>query len=166
MGGTLARYGQGGGTPARSRWGIPQLGPGRGYPRVPLGQGWGTPHLDLDLGWGTPPPLLVRTTEGVLDTRRAVCLLRSHSRIYELTMWIHCLGVGIDIGVGQCSELLHISIEAVRTQTLSVVPHSTHNHFWGFNIEWSLAGEILVTCLQLSILTTCNGHQTLKLKTF
>ena len=90
------------GTKARSRQRVPRPGPGEvPWPgpdaRVPLHQGWGTPIwtwdgvgpgpgmwylpcLDLDLGWGTPSP--VRTTEGVLATRRTVCLLRSGRRTF------------------------------------------------------------------------------------
>ena len=77
----------------------PPSGPGMGYPPIwtwddpppiwtwdgvppPSGPEMGfTPHLDLDLGWGYPPSP-VRTTEGVLATRRAVCLLRSRRRTF------------------------------------------------------------------------------------
>ena len=83
-GGTLARSRWGQGTPG---WDTPtrdasHLGPERGYP------GTGYPHLARDgvpslsgpgPGMGNPPPpppTKVRTTEGVLTTRQAVCLLR------------------------------------------------------------------------------------------
>ena len=82
-----------GGTPARSRWkgyscqvqrrGVPQPGLTRGYPcwvgtppRVPPCQTW--------LG-GTPMggyPTSYRITDGVLDTPRSVCLLRSRRRTF------------------------------------------------------------------------------------
>ena len=68
-------------------WGVPpQPGQDGGYPaggypcRVPLQgtpparSGWGVPC------WGGGYP--VRTTEGVLTTRRAVCLLRSRRRTF------------------------------------------------------------------------------------
>ena len=46
-------------------------------------QEWATPLRDRVLpgqGWGTPPR--DRTADGVLDTRRAVCLLRSRRRTF------------------------------------------------------------------------------------
>ena len=80
--------------------GYPHLDLDGGYPGIhpPSGPGWGTPHLDLDLGWGTPPPHLhlnlgwstpIRTTEGVLVTRRMVCLLRSRRRTFllQISIW-------------------------------------------------------------------------------
>ena len=107
---------QGGDTPARSRWGVPQPGPDRGvrrpgpdegYPsQVQLGEypqpspdGGGVPQPGLDRGvpWpgpdggtqgGVPP---VRTTEGVLAMRRAVRLLRLRRRTVLFQMFIcHC----------------------------------------------------------------------------
>ena len=91
IGGTLARSGwrgypsqvRMGGTLARSGWGVPQPGQDRGVPR---------PGMDCPLsrdgvhpcpGMGyppPPPPTRDRTADGVLDTRRAVCLLRSRRR--------------------------------------------------------------------------------------
>ena len=83
-----------GGYPARGVpcWGVPCWGyPARGYPhRVPPTWGqdggrqvgyhtWqGTPHPHQVRMGGYP----VRTTEGVLTTQRAVCLLRSRRRTF------------------------------------------------------------------------------------
>ena len=79
-----------GGTPARSRWGYPSQVQmvGRGTPRyLPPGQdrypsllarsGWGYPKAG-----GTPPSPKDRTAYGVLDTRWAVCFLRSGRRTF------------------------------------------------------------------------------------
>ena len=89
-GGTLpgpARGGGGGGYPARSSWGGTQvwypLRPGQDGGGVTLLGGGGTqvwsPRPGQDRGGGGYP---VRTTEGVLTTRRAVCLLRSRRRTF------------------------------------------------------------------------------------
>ena len=74
----------GGGTPARCSLEV--------YPR----QRWGTPLARYDrryLRWGTPPspdrdgvPSQYRTTDGVLDTPRLVCLLRSRRRTFLFKM--------------------------------------------------------------------------------
>ena len=95
-----------GGTPDRSRWeGVPHpaLGNGGtsarsnggGYPSQvwwPSRDGVPPPHARSGwiphLGWGTPlagvPPPRYRTTDGVLDTPRSVCLLRSRRRTFLL----------------------------------------------------------------------------------
>ena len=88
---SVHRGGEGGvrsGTPPRGGSGYPPGGyrspgtpPGGGYP------GPGTPPGGGYPGPGTPPggggvPDLGRTTEGVLTTRRAVCLLRSRRRTF------------------------------------------------------------------------------------
>ena len=82
-----------------ARWGgtlpvggtLPSRYPARGYPKwIPPWQDWGYPARGYPT-WvppqqGTPPGQVrtggypVSTTEGVLTTRRAVCLLRSRSR--------------------------------------------------------------------------------------
>ena len=86
MGGTQVRYppgpGQDGGYPA---WGGTQVGyprPGQdgGYPTL-VHPPAGYPLTDQD-GGGYP----VRTTEGALTTRRAVCLLRSRRRTFLLKL--------------------------------------------------------------------------------
>ena len=65
------------GYPCQQGWGTPQPGQDGGYLR------WGTPEQ----GWGTPlardgiPPR-DRTADGVLDTPRPVCLLRSRRRTF------------------------------------------------------------------------------------
>ena len=57
-------------------WGVPDPG---GVPRPPRGGGTRS---------GTPPRGYPgRTTEGVLTTRRAVCLLRSRRRTFLLEVW-------------------------------------------------------------------------------
>ena len=92
-------------------WGIPW--PGMGYPKPGTGYlhpemgyslardgvspwqgmgyhqpGWGTPPIQR---WGTPWPGMGypqdRTTDGVLDTRQAVCLLRSRRRTVLCYCW-------------------------------------------------------------------------------
>ena len=104
QGGTLVRY-----PPARSGWGGTLLGgtlaggvpwPGGTLVRYPPSQvrmggypAGGVPWLGGYPGWGVPwsgtPPARSgwggypgRTTEGVLTTRRAVCLLRSRRRTF------------------------------------------------------------------------------------
>ena len=52
----------------------------REYPKIKMGY-----PLPVCQGWGTAPPL-DRTTEGVLATRWAVCLLRSRRRTF-LFVW-------------------------------------------------------------------------------
>ena len=83
--GTRARSKRGGGTPARSRQGgyLSQVQAG-GYPsqvQVGVSQQGGTPPQlpPIRPGQGGYPG---RTTEGVLNTRRSVCLLRSRRRTF------------------------------------------------------------------------------------
>ena len=64
-----------GGTPARSRQGVPWPGPDGGVSHPWMG------GVDRSRPGGIPPPP-VRTTEAVLGTRRAVCLLRSRRRTF------------------------------------------------------------------------------------
>ena len=84
----------GGVPPARSRWGVPWPDPDRGVPwpglmggtrggrdEVPPWQGWGTP-------WQGVSHPYYRTTDGVLDTSRSVCLLRSGRRTFLLPVWL------------------------------------------------------------------------------
>ena len=86
--------------PIRPGWGYPNRGvPEVGYP--PVGPGWGY-QMGGYPRWGTPPyqtwtggypdggggtPL--RLTDGVLDKRRSVCLLRSRRRTFLLSIWLH-----------------------------------------------------------------------------
>ena len=76
-GGTLARSRWGGGTPARSSQGGTPAGgtlpvvPHLRYPTSDLAGGGSVPCRE----GGTPP----RVTDGVLDTPRSVCLLRSRT---------------------------------------------------------------------------------------
>ena len=81
LGGTLTGVPQWGyptsGTPPTRPGGVPRWGyPNRGYPAL------GTPLSDLDGGYpnrgGTP----LQLTDGVLDKRRSVCLLRSRRRTF------------------------------------------------------------------------------------
>ena len=94
---------QGWGTPVQVRMGVPKVGypwQAWGTPPQPSQDGgyprWGTPQQ----GWGTPQPdhnggmplagmgyPLYRTADGVLDTPRSVCLLRSRRRTVLLTKW-------------------------------------------------------------------------------
>ena len=77
--------------PVRTGWGVPH--PYRGYPsQVWLGgtQGGVPPagmgYTPCQVWWGVPevgyPSPLYRTTDGVLDTPRSVCLLRSRRRTF------------------------------------------------------------------------------------
>ena len=75
-GGYPARSSRGGTLPGRGTYGYPP--PPAGYPPPPPSQ--------VRMGGGYP----VRTTEAVLTTRRAVCLLRSRRRtflLYHLITW-------------------------------------------------------------------------------
>ena len=76
--------------PGQDGGGVPQ--PGQDWGGTPV-LGWGTPHPGQD--GGIPQPgqdrrdhmmgyPLDRTTEGVLATRRAVCLLHSRRRTFLL----------------------------------------------------------------------------------
>ena len=77
---TRVRVPPGGGTRVRYPPGGGGVYPGQGTPRgVP---GSGTPPTPPGGGGGYPG----RTTEGVLTTRRAVCLLRSRRRTFLLTI--------------------------------------------------------------------------------
>ena len=70
-----------GGTPAR---GVPHLG----HPPIRPGQGGGVTLAGGGVGGGTPP----QVTDGVLDTPRSVCLLRSRRRTF-LCHYYFCLVV-------------------------------------------------------------------------
>ena len=84
-GGGSCQVHPGGGYPARSSWGGGGYLPGparRGG--VPARSSWGG-YLPGPARGGTLPGgggYLVRTTEGVLTTQRAVCLLRSRRRTF------------------------------------------------------------------------------------
>ena len=66
--------------------GTPPPNPGMGYP---LHRPWmGYPLARSGQGVPQVPPPPARTTEGVLDTRRAVCLLRSRRRTFLLVMFL------------------------------------------------------------------------------
>ena len=76
-----------GGVPRSPQGGYPDLGTPRGWgtlPGYPLGGG--DPDRGTPRGWGYPG----RTTEGVLTTRRAVCLLRSRRRTFLLESYFCC----------------------------------------------------------------------------
>ena len=95
--------GGGGGTPSqvqvRMRGGTP-AGSVMGYP---LSRDGGTPQ-----GRGTPRPEMgYRTAYGVLDTQRAVCLLRSRRRIFSFLQWLVFLAT-------VCGKLMELE---VRTET-------------------------------------------------
>ena len=107
-----------GGTPVGPSLGVPQGGypisgtpirPGQGVlqqggtsPCVPpIRPGWGVPYLrylpPIGPGWGGTPmgggyPTSYRITDGVLDTPRSVCPLRSRRRTFlsfiVLTLWL------------------------------------------------------------------------------
>ena len=79
-------------------WGLLPSSPDRGYPGkvsigypplgTPIKTGWVYPASELDgcIPWqdrmGHPPSPGDRAAERILATRRAVCLLRSHKRIF------------------------------------------------------------------------------------
>ena len=67
--------------------GTPQPGQDGGYPGRVSPTGQGTPPGQVRMGGRWYP---VRTTEGVLTTRRAVCLLRSRRRTF---LFLNVLGV-------------------------------------------------------------------------
>ena len=77
--------GGGGGYPSQVQTGGPQPGPdgGGGYPGQ-VQTGGGVPQPGPDRGVLVPPPPRYRTTDGVLDTPRSVCLLRSRRRTFLL----------------------------------------------------------------------------------
>ena len=91
---------QGWGTPHLDLEGIPQPGPDGGHWGTPPPPIWTPPTRDgvppiwtwmegtplPEMGYPPPPP--VRTTEGVLTMRRAVCLLRSRRRTFLLVMYV------------------------------------------------------------------------------
>ena len=81
--------------------GVPWPGQDGGYPRwwYHPRQGWGTPQPGQDGGgyprWGYPLPgmypLRYRTADGVLDTPRSVCLLRSRRRTFLFSKYFSFL---------------------------------------------------------------------------
>ena len=103
--------------------GYPQ--PGMGYllardgvpqPEMGTPEGWGTPSQ----GWSTPwpvmgyPPPPDRTADGVLDTRQAVCLLRSRRRTF-LFLYQFFSFVAVNIRL-VCSVLFPNHFSAIRAQ--------------------------------------------------
>ena len=90
LGGGVPRPGsdRGGGTPARSRQGrgVPQPGPAGRYPT----SGTTLPPARSDWGGGGTPP---RVTDGVLDTPRSVCLLRSRRRTFLYCHIVMCVSI-------------------------------------------------------------------------
>ena len=104
------------------QWLVPGLFP-RGC--TPLLDGMGYPHPEMRYplpgmryhpgeAWGIPPD---RTAYGVLDTRQAVCLLRSHRGTFLLHLFFHLL----DKNLGMLA-IFWFQIKCYFSNLLSRVP--------------------------------------------